>query len=105
MNLDWSTVFPILQATGLPGLLIGLIVLVFVFLGDCTSVFPTGNFKRVAVVLASFLFSGAGNGDVFNLIKGAIGVVAASLLKVLLDKLFSLDTATAKVRAFLIPPK
>ena len=91
MSLDFSTIWPLIQAAGLPGLAVAVIVLIFVFIGSYTELFKNGNIRRVAVALLGILFSGVvTNPDTQQALVAAIGVVGATLLKLLLDMLFNL---------------
>lgn len=100
---DWNSLWPLLQAAGLPGLLVGLVVLLFVFLGDMTNVFPNGTFKRIAAILASVLFAGAQSGQLFPIVTAAIALISSTLLKMLLDKLFSLSKVPPAFKNLMAP--
>lgn len=95
----WDQVWGLLQAAGLPGLLIGVLVLVFVFIGDFTNVFPSGTYKRIAVYLASILFAGVQPGQELQAVTAAIAIASSTLLKLLLDALIALAKAQQAARA------
>lgn len=103
-SFDWGSIWPLVSSAGLPGLLVALVVLVFVFLGDMTDVFPNGTFKRIAAIVASFLFAGAQGGQLLNVMTAAIAIVASTLLKMLLDKLIGLANVPATFKTALKPP-
>ena len=74
-----------LQAAGLPGAVIALAVLLFVYAGEFTSVFKSGLAKRVAAVLASALFAGLQPGEVQSALVAAVGLVLSTAAHWLID--------------------
>ena len=93
MALNWDSVWPLIEAAGPAGLVIALLVLAFVFLAEFSDLLKNGMLRRIAVVVLSFLFAGAPNGDVSEALKFAIGAVVATLGKLVVDALFSLARA------------
>lgn len=91
MSFDFSTLLPMLQAAGLPGLAIALVVLVLVFLADFTNLLKSGDAKRVAVWIMSVLFANIPAGGAEAALVAAIAAVVASLAKLLIDALVSLS--------------
>ncbi len=87
--MDWSSVWESLQAAGWPGVVVGLLVLVFVFLGEFTNVFKGGTLKRLAAVISSYLFAGVRPGDEQSALVGAIGLVLATIGHLLYDAIMA----------------
>lgn len=102
MFLSWDTLWPLIQQAGLPGLVAAAVILVAVFLLQFTDLLKVGWMRRAAVVVLSYLFAGAPNGDIGEALRFAITAVFATLLKLALDWLFGL--AQARMQAVKPPP-
>lgn len=98
-SLDWASLWLLLQAAGLPGLVVGVFVLVFVFIGQFTDIFPNGFFKRMAVIIGSALFSNITSGTVASALTAALAILFATLGKMLVDALIGLAKAQTAARA------
>jgi hypothetical protein len=104
--MDWNTIFEMLKASGPGGLIVGLLVLVFVYVGTFTDVFKTGVFKRWAAVLSSVLFAGVRPGEVESAITAAMGLAFATLAKLFVDIVWAQYTTfkNTRARANVTPP-
>lgn len=87
--MDWNSLWTMLQAAGLPGVVLGFLVLVFVYLGEFTGVFNTGFLKRASAVVSSYLFAGTLPGNEYTAIVAAITLVVSTFFHWLLEKLTS----------------
>ena len=83
--MDFVQFFEVMKGAGLPGLVVGLAVLVFVYIGSFTGLFKTGLFKRLAVLASGLLFAGVEPGDLESAVVAAIGLVVATGGKLLID--------------------
>ncbi len=97
--MDWTAIFDLLKASGPGGLIVGLLVLAFVYLGTFTDVFKSGVLKRWAAILSSALFAGLRPGEVESAITAAMGLVFATLAKLFLDIVWAQYTTFKKARA------
>ncbi len=79
--MEWNVFFDLLKDAGPAGMIVGLLVLLFVYAGEFTDVFNSGKIKRWAAVLASTLFAGVEPGNTEAAVTGALGLVVATLLK------------------------
>ena len=91
--MDWNTLWALLQQAGMPGLLIGLLVAVFIYVVDFTDLVNAGWMKRLANVVMSLLFAGVPAGGVAAALTAAISMAFSSLLK------FALDALVAYIKA------
>ncbi len=83
--MEWNVLFELLKEAGPAGMIVGVLVLLFVYAGTFTDVFKTGQWKRWASVIASYLFAGVEPGNSEAAMTGAIGLAVATLLKFLVD--------------------
>ncbi len=91
--IDWNSLWETLQAAGLPGVLVGVVVLVFVYIGTATDIFKNGTIRRIAVLVSGLLFAGVEPGNITSAVEAAIGIAFATLAKLLIDAI----TAGVKV--------
>lgn len=97
--MDFSTLFEALKVAGLPGLVLGVAVCAFVYVGEFTGLLKNGWMKRLAVVLGSVLFSGLQAGEVFSALTAAIAALVAGLIKL------GIDAGTAGIKAVMAERK
>ena len=85
MILSFSGLWEQLQAAGLPGVIVALAILAFVYAGSATDIFKTGNVRRLAAVVASLLFSGVEPGELQSAIVAAFGLVLSTLAHLVVE--------------------
>ena len=83
--MDFAQFLELAKAAGLPGLVVGVAVLVFVYVGSFTNLFKTGGAKRLAVLVSGLLFSGIELGNLESSVVAAIGLMTATGGKLLID--------------------
>lgn len=81
---EFGELMELLQGLGVPGLVIGVLVLVGVYLTTATGLTNTPNLRRIGVLVMSLLLGGAELGDV----EANMTTVLAALLATGLHELF-----------------
>ncbi|RLD07696.1 MAG: hypothetical protein DRI32_00395 [Chloroflexi bacterium] len=88
--MEWNIFFDLLKDAGPAGMIVGVLVLLFVYAGEFTDVFQSGNLKRWAAVGAATLFAGVEPGNAEAAITGALGLLIATGFKMAIDALMHL---------------
>ena len=81
--MSFPELFELLKEAGLPGLVIGLAVLLLVYVLAFTDLLKVGWMKRAAAVIASYLFAGVD--DVESAFTGAIALVFSTFAAWLIE--------------------
>jgi hypothetical protein len=82
---NFDALWAVLEKASLPGAVVALAVLAFVYLGRFTDVFKTGTIRRWAAVLSALLFAGVEPGEVSSAVIAAVGLVLATLSNLFLE--------------------
>lgn len=82
---DWNSLWSMLQAAGLPGVVVAVVVLALVYVLSATDLLKNGTLKRLAVAVLSILFAGYQPGDQKAALVAAIGATLATLAKLVID--------------------
>ena len=81
--MEFAQLFELLKDAGLPGLAVGLLVLIVVYILSFTELLKVGWMKRLAAVALTYLFAGVE--DVESGLVGAIALIVATGIKLGLD--------------------
>jgi hypothetical protein len=100
MDLNfWDILMELIKSNGVEGMILGLLVLVFVYLGSFTDLFKDGLLRRIAVFVLSALFSDVTDGATMaESLIFAITFTFSSLAKLAIDVVISELQKKSKVK-------